>query len=111
MLINVLRSDLREHERPMSDIIAIAFQTDKTRIATLLLARDLSALYYPFLEVREGHHAASHNNQSEGYERIARFHLRQLAYLATRLDSMKEVNGTVVDNSCLVCLSSMWIGR
>jgi len=44
----------REHTRLMCDIIAIAFQTDKTRVATLLLARDLSALYYPFLEVREG---------------------------------------------------------
>ena len=95
----------------MCDIIAIAFQTDKTRVATLLLARDLSALYYPFLEVREGHHSASHNNLSDGYERIARFHLSQLAYLATKLDSMPEGNGTVLDNSCLMFLSNMWIGR
>src|SRR6266481_231814 len=108
---NGLPEDLREHARLMCDIIAIAFQTDKTRIATLLLARDLSALYYPFLEVREGHHSASHNNQSEGYERIARFHLSQLAYLAARLDSMKEGSGTVLDNSCLMFLSNMWIGR
>src|SRR5438132_1619676 len=108
---NGLPEDLRQHARLMCDIIAIAFQTDKTRIATLLLARDLSALYYPFLEVREGHHSASHNNQSEGYERIARFHLSQLAYLATRLDSMKEGSGTVLDNSCLMFLSNMWIGR
>jgi hypothetical protein len=108
---NGLPEDLREHARLMCDIIAIAFQTDKTRVATLLLARDLSALYYPFLEVREGHHAASHNNQSDGYERIARFHLSQLAYLATKLDSMPEGNGTVLDNSCLMFLSNMWIGR
>src|ERR1700704_1962815 len=108
---NGLPEDLREHARLMCDIIAIAFQTDKTRVATLLLARDLSALYYPFLEVREGHHSASHNNQSDGYERIARFHLGQLAYLATRLDSMKEGDGTVLDNSCLMFLSNMWIGR
>ena len=108
---NGLPEDLREHTRLMCDIIAIAFQTDKTRIATLLLARDLSALYYPFLEVREGHHSASHNNLSEGYERIARFHLSQLAYLATRLDGMKEGDGTVLDNSCLMFLSNMWIGR
>jgi len=108
---NGLPEDLREHARLMCDIIAIAFQTDKTRVATLLLARDLSAMYYPFLEVREGHHAASHNNLSDGYERIARFHLSQLAYLATRLDSMPEGNGTVLDNSCLMWLSNMWIGR
>jgi uncharacterized protein DUF1552 len=108
---NGLPEDLREHARLMCDIIAIAFQTDKTRIATLLLARDLSALYYPFLEVREGHHAASHNNQSDGYERIARFHLSQLAYLAAKLDGMPEGDGTVLDNSCLMFLSNMWIGR
>ena len=49
---NGLPEDLREHARLMCDIIAIAFQTDKTRVASLLLARDLSALYYPFLEVK-----------------------------------------------------------
>jgi hypothetical protein len=108
---NGLPEDFREHTRLMCDIIAIAFQTDKTRVATLLLARDLSALYYPFLEVREGHHAASHNNLSEGYERIARFHLSQLAYLAAKLDAMPEGEGTVLDHSCLMFLSNMWIGR
>src|SRR5205823_11340862 len=108
---NGLPEDLRDHSKLMCDIIAIAFQTDKTRVATLLLARDLSAMYYPFLEVREGHHSASHNNNSDGYERIARCHLRQLAYLATRLDSMPEGSGTVLDNSCLMFLSNMWIGR
>ena len=87
---NGLPEDLREHARLMCDIIAIAFQTDKTRVATLLLARDLSAMYYPFLEVREGHHAASHNNNSDGYERISRFHLSQLAYLATKLDACRK---------------------
>ncbi len=107
---NGLPEDVREHARLMCDIIAIAFQTDKTRVATLLLARDLSAMYYPFLNVREGHHAASHNNLSEGYERIARFHLSQLAYLAAKLDTMPEGNGTVLDNSCLMFLSNMWSG-
>lgn len=108
---NGLPEDLREHARLMCDIIAIGFQTDKTRVATLLLARDLSAMYYPFLGVRDGHHSASHNNLSEGYERISRFHLSQLAYLAAKLDSMPEGNGTVLDNSCLMFLSNMWIGR
>jgi hypothetical protein len=106
-----LPEDLRDHARLMCDIIAIAFQTDRTRVASLLLARDLSALYYPFLDVKEGHHAASHNNNSDGYERITHFHLSQLAYLAGKLDSMPEGNGTVLDNSCVMWLSNMWIGR
>ena len=108
---NGLPEDLREHTRLMCDIIAIAFQTDKTRIATLILARDLGALYYPFLGVSDGHHSASHANNTDGYERIAHFHLGQLAYLTNRLDQMPEGNGSVLDNSCLMWLSNLWIGR
>jgi hypothetical protein len=108
---NGLPEDLRDHARLMCDIIAIGFQTDKTRVASLLLARDLSAMYYPFLGVKDGHHSASHDNLSDGYERIARFHVSQFAYLAAKLDSMPEGNGTVLDNSCLMFLSNMWIGR
>ena len=108
---NGLPEDLRDHARLMCDIIAMAFQTDRTRVATLLQARDLSAMIYPFLGVKDGHHGASHNNNSDPYERIARFHLSQLAYLATKLDSMPEGDGTVLDNSCLMFLSNLWIGR
>ena len=107
---NGLPEDLREHTRLMCDIIALAFQTDKTRVASLLLARDLSSLYYPFLDVREGHHSASHDDLSDGYERISRFHLSQLAYLAGKLDAMPEGEGTVLDNCCLLWLSNMWSG-
>jgi hypothetical protein len=108
---NGLPEDVRDHARLMLDLIAIAFQTDKTRVASLLLCRDLSAMYYPFLEVREGHHAASHNNLSDGYERISRFHLSQLAYLAQKLDAMPEGDGTVLDHSCLMWINNMMVGR
>jgi hypothetical protein len=105
-----LPADLRERTRLMCDIIALAFQADKTRIASLLLACDLSSLSYPFLDVGDGHHAASHDDLSEGYERISRFHLSQLAYLAGKLDAMPEGDGTVLDNCCLLWLSNMWSG-
>ncbi len=108
---NGLPEDLRDHVKLMCDIIAIAFHTDRTRVASLIISRDLSAMYYPFLQVAEGHHAASHNNLSDGYERISRFHVSQLAYLAAKLDSMPEGEGTVLDNSCLMFLSELWIGR
>jgi len=106
-----LPEDLRDHAKLMCDIVAIAFQTNKTRVASLIISRDLSAMYYPFLDVKEGHHAASHDNSSEGYERISRFHIEQFAYLATKLDAMKEGNGTVLDNSCLMFMSNMFVGR
>jgi hypothetical protein len=108
---NGLPEDVRDHARLMCDIIAIAFQTDKTRVASLLLCRDLSAMYYPFLNVRAGHHAASHDNATDGYERITRFHLSQLAYLAQKLDAMPEGDGTVLDHSLLMWVNNLWIGR
>jgi hypothetical protein len=108
---NGLPEDLREHARLMLDLIALAFQTDKTRVATLLISRDLSGLVYPFLDVKQGHHSASHYNNNDEYERITRWHVSQFAYLASKLDGMPEGDGTVLDNSCLLFLSNLWIGR
>jgi hypothetical protein len=107
---NGLPTDLRQHAKLMVDIMALAFQSDKTRVASLVLCNDLSSLYYPFLDVKQGHHGASHDDLSDGYERISRFHLSQMADLAVRLDGMKEGDGTVLDHSCLVFLSNMWAG-
>jgi hypothetical protein len=107
---NGLPEDIREHMKLMCDILALGFQTDKTRIATLLLNRDISGLYYPFLDVRTGHHSASHDDKSEAYERVTRYYVSQLAYLASRLEAMPEGDGTVLDNSCLMFTSSMWSG-
>ena len=108
---NGLPEDLREHAKLMCDLIAIAFRTDKTRVASLIISRDLSSMYYPFLEVKEGHHTASHSNNNDAYERITRFHVAQYAYLLSKLDSMREGDGTVLDNSCLMFLSNLWVGR
>jgi hypothetical protein len=107
---NGLPEDIREHMRLMCDIIALAFQTDKTRVATLLMCRDLSGLFYPFLGVRQAHHPASHDDLSESYEKITRYYVGQIAYLAERLQAMKEGDSTVLDNSCLMFLSNMWSG-
>src|SRR6266446_1549498 len=105
-----LPEDIREHMRLMCDIIALAFQTDKTRVATLLLCRDLSGLFYPFLDVRTAHHPTSHEDHSDAYERVTRYYVSQLAYLANRLAAMPEGDTTVLDNSCLLFLSNMWSG-
>lgn len=107
---NGLPEDIREHMRLMCDIIALAFQTDKTRVATLLLCRDLSGLFYPFLNARTAHHPASHDDQSETYQRITHYYVSQIAYLARRLAAMPEGNRTVLDNSCLMFVSNMWSG-
>ncbi|QEF97548.1 hypothetical protein Mal15_15880 [Stieleria maiorica] len=106
-----LPEDIREHMRLMCDIVAIGFQSDKSRVASLLLNRDLSGLFYPFLDVESTHHSASHNDLSDAYERISRYYCSQYAYLAKRLDAMPEAGGTVLDNACLLFISSMWSGN
>jgi Protein of unknown function (DUF1552) len=107
---NGLPEDIRDHMRLMCDIIALAFQTDKTRVATLVLCRDLSGLFYPFLGVRKAHHSASHDDLSDDYQSIARYYVSNLAYLAGRLEAMPEGEATVLDNTCLLYLSNMWSG-
>ena len=54
--------------------------------------------------------SASHDDPSEAYERVSRYYVGQLAYLAERLDAMREGEGTVLDNSCLMFISNMWSG-
>ncbi len=108
---NGLPEDIREHMRLMCDIVAMAFQTDKTRIATLLLCRDISGLFYPFLDVRKAHHSGSHDDRSADWEKVSRYYCSQIAYLAKRLDAMPEGEGTVLDNSCLLFVNNMWSGN
>ena len=72
---NGLPEDIRDHMRLMCDILALAFQTDKTRIATLLLCRDISGLFYPFLDVKLAHHLASHEDAGDAFMRINQFYL------------------------------------
>ncbi len=107
---NGLPQDIREHMRLMTDIMALAFQTDKTRLATLLMCRDISGLFYPFLGVRTTHHSSSHRDTSEDFEKITRYYVSQLANLANRLDKMPEGDGTVLDHSCLMWINNMWSG-
>src|SRR4029453_3248052 len=46
----------------------------------------------------------------DSYERVTRYYVSQLAYLAGRLAAMPEGETTVLDNSCLLFLSNMWSG-
>jgi hypothetical protein len=60
--------------------------------------------------VRTAHHPASHYDESDDYERVSRYYVSQLAYLATRLNEMPEGDRTVLNNSCLMFVSNLWSG-
>lgn len=100
--------DFREYTRLMCDIIALAFQADRSRVATLLMSRDLSGQVYPFLGVRDDHHSYSHSNEGKEYQSIVKCHVEQYAYLVEKLSKMPEGDGTVLDNSCLMFVSEHW---
>jgi len=103
-----LPNQINEHSRLMCDIIALAFQTDRTRFATLLLTNNLSGQVYPFLGLRKDHHNFSHGWQNKEYASITRFWVEQYAYLVKKLDSMPEGEGTVLDNSCIMFANEQW---
>jgi hypothetical protein len=110
--------DIGEHMRLMCDILAIGFQTDTTRIGTLKLNNDHSALRFPNLpsvqQVGNGidymiHHLLSHSD-GEDWLKVNQFFMEQVAYLARKLDSIQEGDRTLLDNSMIMHCSSMMAG-
>jgi hypothetical protein len=99
-------SNLGEHIRLMLDLMALAFQADATRISTFLFANEASNRSYPFLNVPDGHHDLSHHGgdskKQEKIKTINRFHVEQFAYLLGKLKSMREGDGTLLDNVMIV---------
>jgi hypothetical protein len=103
--------DVAEHMRLMCDILVLAFQTDTTRICTLKLNNDHSALRFPNLGIDYMiHHLLSHTD-NEDWLKVNQFFVEQVAYIARRLDSIREGEKTLLDNSMLLFCSSMLHGN
>jgi len=98
--------DDAQHLRLMYDLMALAFQTDTTRIASFMVAHDGSNRSYPFLGVSEGHHTISHHERNTEKQakiaKINRYHVTQFAYFLEKLKSIREGEGTLLDNSMIV---------
>jgi hypothetical protein len=98
-----------DHIRLMFDLLALSFQTDTTRVASFIMAHDGSNRPYPFLGVSEGHHDLSHHqNDAEKKRKIAQinqFHMHQLARFLAKLKSIREGQGTLLDQ-CMVVYGS-----
>ncbi len=95
-----------DHARLMMDIMALAFQTDTTRVATCMMANEGSNRSYRNLDITRGHHEISHHQDNPENLRqirdINRFHIRQFAYLIGKLKAMPEGDGSVLDNTMLL---------
>jgi len=96
-------SDYAEHARLMMDMLALAYQTDLTRISTFMLAKEVSGRSYPEIGVADSHHPVSHHQDEpaklERLHKINEYHFRQFAYLVDKLSKLPEGDGTMLDHT------------
>lgn len=100
-------ADYSEHMRIMYDMLLLAFQTDSTRIATLLLAGDGTNRAFPQIGISEGHHYLSHHQGNEDMlEKIAQidyYYMQHFARFLEKLEETQDVNGnSLLQNSMIV---------
>jgi hypothetical protein len=107
--------DFAEHSRLMTDLIALAFQTDMTRVITVLLAIEQSPRNYPEIGITEGHHGLTHHQgdkaKIEKVTQINEYHITQFTYLLDKFKSTPDGDGTLLDNSMVVYGSGLADGN
>src|SRR5581483_4442656 len=103
-----------EHIKLHFDLAALAFRADITRVVTLLGARDLTSRSYPFPKgelfpqggVSVSFHGGSHHQddpaQVRRYADLNRYHVSTLAYLAQKLRSIPDGDGTLLDHTLIM---------
>ena len=98
--------ELHEHVQLMYDLMLVAFQTDTTRIATLMLANEGSNRSYREVGVKEGHHQISHHRNEQDkmdqLQKIDQYLVEQFSKFLQKLQSTKEGNTTLLDQSMIV---------
>jgi hypothetical protein len=105
-----------DHMKLMLDLIVLAFQMDKTRVATLMLNNDLSQMNFKFVDGVSGalHLDLTHNgrvaDKEAMYLKTNQFHIAQFAYLTERMKAIAEGESSLLDNSILMCASSLFDG-
>ena len=114
---NEIPQNVPDHMKLMLDLIVLAFQMDKTRIATCMLNNDLSQMNFKFIEGVRGalHLDLTHNGKSPElkamYLKTNQFHMQQFTYLVNRFKQIDEGGGqTMLDNSVLMMASNLYDG-
>lgn len=81
----------------MYDMMLLAFQTDSTRVATMMLGNDGDNRSFGHMGIPEGHHDLSHHqNNAERVDKVARidhWYAERFAAFLTRLDATQDVDG------------------
>lgn len=99
------------HFKLMYDLMALAFEGDLTRSATLMLGRDLSGSSFPKSGFNGGWHGSSHHGDKPdniaNYAKINRYHVENLAYFVDKLKKIPDGDGTVLDHVLIYKGSNM----
>jgi hypothetical protein len=99
------------HFRLMYDLMALAFEGDITRSATLMLGRDLSGTSFPESGFTGGWHGTSHHGDKPdniaNYSKINRYHVQNLAYFCEKLKNIPDGDGSVLDHVLIYKGSNM----
>ena len=100
-----------EHIKLQFDLLALAFQGDITRVATMLYARDLTSRNYPESGVTVAFHSGSHHGEDpkriDEYSKLNQYHIRMLAHLVAKLADTPDGDGTLLDHSLVLYGSNM----
>jgi len=113
---NELPQNVSEHMKLMLDLIVLAFQMDRTRIATCMLNNDLSQMNFGFLPGVQGslHLDLTHNGRDPELEAMYlqtnQFHAAQFAYLLKRMSEIDEGGQSLLDSSLLMFCSNLFDG-
>jgi hypothetical protein len=108
--------DVTARARVMCDLMVKAFECDRTRIISFMLANAASLRTFGFLGYPNGHHLYSHHGNDPAnfaaIQAINTWEMEQLGYLLGRMQSVTEVDGsTLLDNSLVYCSSEVEDGN
>lgn len=96
-----------EYLRLMGDLIVHAFRLDLTRVATLVVDPerwDSPRMFHGVFDAPQNHHVLTHTKGDEAREKITqidRFHVALYAYVVTKLQSIRDGEGTLLDSCCV----------
>jgi hypothetical protein len=104
-----------EYVQVMFDLMVVAYQTDLTRVATFMMARESSNLTYPEIGVTNGHHEVSHHGNKPdvvaAHAKVNLFHVQQFARFVDKLAATRDGDGTLLDHILIVYGSGMSDGN
>jgi hypothetical protein len=104
-----------EHARLMYDLMVLAFQADMTRVASMIVARELSGLSYPNIGVSNAHHNVSHHRDDpdliDEKTRIDTYHVQLFAEFVEKLAATPDGDGSLLDHSLILYGSGMGDGN